>query len=457
MKKKSKLLFFLYKIVMFWYKKLHMWRIPVPGKEKVKADLSQMHPGENSRECVTDYYVAKLSVSIAVLLVGILLSVALHYGEKGKNVIEDEWMYRGSDETGMQLYDITGQVEEGEKYSFHVEVAPRRYKETELQTWYRQFGEQLPELILGKNTSPDSVSSDLELYEQYSGFPFSVEWTSELPEIIDENGRVSQPQTKTAVRLEAEIAYGDFYRKTEVVVSVAAKDLSEAESEKQQIEELLLQAQEKDPENEKILLPTEINGKRISWTETAAKTGWKILTGAMVAAVLIFFFQDKDLHDLVEKKKREERRSYPEILQKLTLYLEAGMTVRTAFCRIADAYEKERELGGKRQEAYEEMLIAARELRMGVSEAAAYENFGRRTGVREYLRLSTFLVQNLKKGSSFLLQQLKEEARQAETMRLQNARKLSEEATTKLLLPMVMLLVIVMVIIMVPAFSNAGV
>ena len=46
---------------------------------------------------------------------------------------------------------------------------------------------------------------------------------------------------------------------------------------------------------------------------------------------------------------------------------------------------------------------------------------------------------------------------QAEELRIQNARKLSEEAATKLLLPMVMLLVVVMVMIMVPAFSNAGI
>ena len=159
----------------------------------------------------------------------------------------------------------------------------------------------------------------------------------------------------------------------------------------------------------------------------------------------------------MEKKKREERRSYPEILQKLTLYLEAGLTVRSAFCRVAEDYEKERKRGGRCREAYEEMLIATREIHMGVPEGAAYENFGKRTGVREYVRLSTFLTQNLKKGCSTLLQQLKEESVQAEELRIQNARKLSEEATTKLLLPMVMLLVVVMVMIMVPAFSNAGI
>ena len=171
----------------------------------------------------------------------------------------------------------------------------------------------------------------------------------------------------------------------------------------------------------------------------------------------VFFFQDRDLHALVEKRKREERRSYPEILQKLTLYLEAGLTVRAAFCRVAEDYEKEKANGGRRQEAYEEMLITTREIHIGVPETVAYEGFGKRIGVREYVRLSTFLLQNLKKGSTTLLQQLKEEAQAAEELRIQNARKLSEEATTKLLLPMVLLLVIVMVMIMVPAFSNAGI
>ena len=108
-------------------------------------------------------------------------------------------------------------------------------------------------------------------------------------------------------------------------------------------------------------------------------------------------------------------------------------------------------------EAYEEMLITTREIRMGIPERTAYEGFGKRTGIREYVRLSTFLLQNLKKGSTTLLGQLQEETRAAEELRMQNARKLSEEAATKLLLPMVLLLVIVMVMIMVPAFSNAGV
>ena len=270
-------------------------------------------------------------------------------------------------------------------------------------------------------------------------------------------GQIHPGQEDVPVLLRAEIQYGEFVRETTVKVTVVKRNETPQEREKSKLSELLQRAQEEDPESEKIQLPTEIEGRKISWEEDIPETGWKILAGALLLAAAVFFFQDKDLHDLVEKKKREDRRSYPEILQKLTLYLEAGLTVRSAFCRVAEDYEKERKRGGRCREAYEEMLIATREIHMGVPEGAAYENFGKRTGVREYVRLSTFLTQNLKKGSSTLLQQLKEESVQAEELRIQNARKLSEEATTKLLLPMVMLLVVVMVMIMVPAFSNAGI
>ena len=446
-----------YRGMMFCYKKLHLWKIPVPGRDRVKTDLNRLHPGENPQECMTDYYVTKLTICGTILLAGILAAVLLHYGRGEPNIVEKQWIYRESGTEKVQKYDIIGQTEDGGKYSFQVEVAPRKYREEELQELYRQFAEVLPQRILGENTSLDSVRSNLKLLESYEGFPFFVEWKSENGDVIGEDGKVSPQQTVVPVVLTAKISYEQFSRETAITVRVIEKEETAAEKEKNQIAELLQQAQEADPEKERFQLPDKINGKDISWEEKDPKTGWKLLAGAIATAAVVFFFQDRDLHDLVEKKKREERRTYPEILQKLTLYLQAGLTVRAAFCRVADDYEKEQKNGGHPLAAYEEMLITVREIRMGIPEGTAYENFGKRTGVREYVRLSTFLMQNLKKGSTALLQQLREEARQAEEMRIQNARKLSEEATTKLLLPMVMLLVIVMVMIMIPAFSNAGV
>ena len=318
------------------------------------------------------------------------------------------------------------------------------------------FREELPGLICGGNESLDCVREDLQLQEEYDDYPFTVTWKSDCMDVISPEGKVYPQEQDSTVRLKAELAYDEYQWETETSVTVKNQNDVIDKSEKAVLEKMLENAQTSDPEQEAFMLPESIDGKKISWRQRNL-TELQLLLGTLVTIVAVFFFKDRDIHELVEKKKQEEKRKYPEILQKITLYLEAGLTVRAAVNKIAEDYEQTRKKGAKEQAAYEELLIAVREIRMGVSEGAAYEKFGKRTGVREYIRLSTFLTQNVKKGSTMLLQQLHEEAKEAEEMRMRNARKLCEEASTKLLLPMIMLLLVVMILIMFPAFSNVGV
>ena len=162
----------------------------------------------------------------------------------------------------------------------------------------------------------------------------------------------------------------------------------------------------------------------------------------MAASIGVYFLMDKDLFDQVKKKKELLRLGYPDLVHQLALYLVAGMTIRSAFGRLGKTNE---------YAAY-----ACREMQSGQSEAAAYENFGKRAGPREYVKLSTLLCQNLKKGSSALMERLEEEALTATESRIQSGRKLGEEAQTKLLIPMVTLLAVTMLMIMVPAFDMMG-
>lgn len=103
---------------------------------------------------------------------------------------------------------------------------------------------------------------------------------------------------------------------------------------------------------------------------------------------------------------------------------------------------------------YEEVTAACYEMQSGISEAQAYERFGKRCQLSEYIRLGTVLSQNLKKGSSGLVQLLTMEADASLTERKNHARKIGEQAGTKLLLPMIVMLGIVLVILMVPAFLS---
>ena len=61
-----------YQVVLIIYKKMHLWKIPVPGRDRVKTDLSRLYPGENQEERITEYYVRKLTMSLMIFFVGIL-------------------------------------------------------------------------------------------------------------------------------------------------------------------------------------------------------------------------------------------------------------------------------------------------------------------------------------------------------------------------------------------------
>ena len=75
-----------------------------------------------------------------------------------------------------------------------------------------------------------------------------------------------------------------------------------------------------------------------------------------------------------------------------------------------------------------------------------------RCGLASYRKFGSMLSQNLRKGTKGMADLLKKEAADAFEDRKNRARKLGEEAGTKLLGPMFMMLAVVIVIIVIPAF-----
>lgn len=178
----------------------------------------------------------------------------------------------------------------------------------------------------------------------------------------------------------------------------------------------------------------------------------RLLAGlGAVTAVAVFFLLDKDLEKKNEERKLEMRKEYPGIVNRMALYMEAGMTIRGAFVRIAGEYSQ----GKKAKNPIAiELAIAGNSLRSGVSESIVYESFGRRTGMQEYTRFCAILNQSLKKGSVEISTRLRQEGERAMEEGLRFQKKRGEEAETKLLLPMIITMAIVMLLIMVPAFSG---
>ena len=175
----------------------------------------------------------------------------------------------------------------------------------------------------------------------------------------------------------------------------------------------------------------------------------------MGAAAALFLYAAELEKQKNRKKEREVQMAldYPQMVSKLTLYLGAGMTVRKAWYRIAEDYELQKEEKGKR-EVYEEMLYTMHEIQGGGSEGECYEKFGERCALPAYKKFGAMLSQNLKKGTKGLAPLLKQEADNAFEERKSLAKRLGEEAGTRMLLPMFLMLAVVLVIIVVPAFFS---
>ena len=133
------------------------------------------------------------------------------------------------------------------------------------------------------------------------------------------------------------------------------------------------------------------------------------------------------------------------------------MTVSRAWERIVVSYENRCTVqSGAEQEipVYEEMRITYHQIRDGIGERLAYEQFGERIQLQVYRRLATLLVQNLRKGTAGLSRLLEKEMQDAFDVQENLAKKQGEELQTKLLLPMMLMLGLVIVIIMIPAIAN---
>lgn len=451
---------FFYPMAVFLYQKACIWKLPIVASKQVQKDLRSLYPGKEIHKLQENYYVKKISLFLMLCLLGTLFGVAVSYRTRDGLLLVDGKVLRGTYAEEPQEIGVATVLASGEKKQFQVSIYPYQLSEQETEALWAEFRELLPGLILGKNASLEQVTEDLLLEQYYAEYPFSLEWKSSRPDILKSLGEVSVVEEATELVLTARVFYGEAEWQEEFAVTVIPPILSETERMEQELAELLTDSEKESRNAREWQLPTKYQGNELIWKEITKDNGPIFWSIAVVIAVVVFLMSDKDLHDEWNVQREEMKRAYPDVVQKLLLYLGAGMTVRAAFQKMAAEYEeykKEKHTGGARSGfIYQEICYMCRELQAGVSEGTAYEHFGKRTGVQEYLRLSTLLAQNLKKGNSTLLQRLKEESEKASAERLQNSKKLGEEASTKLLLPMVMLLLVVMLMVIIPTFSSMG-
>jgi tight adherence protein C len=167
------------------------------------------------------------------------------------------------------------------------------------------------------------------------------------------------------------------------------------------------------------------------------------LAFTLFAPALVFYIYDKDLQDKLKKKYESIRADFPDMVSKLVLLVNAGMTLNRAWEKICG--EK------KKSPLYQELRTTYIQIQGGKSEGEAYEEFARRCRVREITKFVTLVIQNLKKGNDDMVPLLRLQAEECWDLRKMRAKQLGEEASAKLLIPMMIMFVGILIIVVLPA------
>ena len=338
-----------------------------------------------------------------------------------------------------------------------IEVSERRYTTEEIQELFGRIIRRMDRLILNENQTPDHVETDLNLITEIPGEPVTVSWELDRYDVMNVKGEIQEKniaEKGTLVKLNAVLTYTENEKEQaayQCVVCVYPKKLSGEEKIKKTVTENMKKADEKQREQETMILPERLGKNEIRYYHPFNNRGMIVLTMSIMIGILLCALQKQNEKKELEDRKKQMFKDYPDIINKLTLYLGAGMTVKRAWRKVTEGYAREKEEGKKRY-AYEEMIQTCHEMDSGVTESESYENFGRRCDVQVYIRLGALLSQNLRKGTKGLTELLKLESIQAFEERKAQAKRLGEEAGTKLLLPMFLMLAVVLVIVIVPAF-----
>ncbi|MFB9324833.1 type II secretion system F family protein [Paenibacillus aurantiacus] len=171
----------------------------------------------------------------------------------------------------------------------------------------------------------------------------------------------------------------------------------------------------------------------------------------LLLGVLLPVIKWREPARLVGRRKQDMLIALPDVLSKLTLLLAAGETMQRALTRCIV-----REPGKPVHPLHDELAKACEAVRNGESFAAAMESFSRRCALQEVSLFTTTLLLNYRRGGDKLVLSLKELTYSLWERRKAIARSRGEEASSKLVFPLVGIFVVLMILVASPAVLLMG-
>lgn len=166
-----------------------------------------------------------------------------------------------------------------------------------------------------------------------------------------------------------------------------------------------------------------------------------VLLALILPAALV-----NDLHKKVKLREQGIMLELPELLNSIVLLVGAGETVQRAIVRCVESRK-----GDYSHPLYKELFTMITEWEGGYSFQQAFENFSKRCAVQEVSLFTTTVLLNYRRGGADFVLSLRDLSRMLWEKRKALSRTRGEQASSKLVFPMVLIFLIVIVLVGTPA------
>lgn len=341
------------------------------------------------------------------------------------------------------------------RYPFIVREIP--YTKEQWEEKVKEAIDYVEKVMKGDNTSLDAVNRNLVFPRKAPNNGIKITYETNHRTWVDENGNVDVSEIKEEgelVEIDVIFRYEDFEEIRTYTIRLIPEVKSEEEKEYEEVVKKIKEKEENSLYQIQFELPNKIGDYIIENTKGWNKNQGVFLILVLGIGILFFFREEEQMKEQMNERKEQLLKDYPEFIHQLILLIGAGMTLKSAFIRLSENYKKKKQLTNKKHYLYEELIVTTYEFQAGLSEEEVYRNLANRIGLSSYKRIMELLIQNVKKGTKNLIEMLIREQESSLEMRKEQAKRLGEEAGTKLLMPMILLLGVVLLLVLYPAMCQ---
>ena len=337
-----------------------------------------------------------------------------------------------------------------EDYEYVLKVSSTLPTETQAEDYFRKTIEEIDKVF-------ENPITEVVLNDSYLDGVVKAEWSFQPFGIVDSEGNINTKrlqEEETIIQAQVKLQCGTYEKIYDFSFLIKKEELSQKEILLQEISDEI-ESQMRIEDDTEIELPSEINGYRLLWSTKREYLTPQIFILESVSFILIVVLSKRKKQEEEKKRIQDMERDYADIVSQLALLYGAGMTTKQAWNRIAVQYsfKKKAQMIPERA-VYEAILRMNGRFLEGVSERAAYQQFKEEIPASCYYKLMRILLGSMEKGTQGLAVRLEEESRLAFEQNILQAKKRGEEASTKMLGPLMFMLVLVMGIIMIPALMG---